>query len=144
MPEGKSIVDFGFLDENSLLLLCCTAGKSRHYKSAKCLKLTIAIGDNPGFSLIKISHQSATLLYRHYEAGQRPSLRPLDMDDQTLFCTRGFSHLSHFTPVQMMVQKSCSLRGEIPGRVCLVGKDRAMYKTYALPRSWEDVDTNGQ
>ncbi|KAK4650360.1 hypothetical protein QC762_706750 [Podospora pseudocomata] len=126
VPEGKSIVDFGFLNENSLLLLCCTAG------------------DNPGFSLIKISYQSATLLYRHYEAGQRPSLRPLDMDDQTLFCTRGFSHLSHFTPVQMMVQKSCSLRGEIPGRVCLVGKDRAMYKTYALPRSWEDVDTNGQ
>ncbi|KAK4204479.1 anaphase-promoting complex, cyclosome, subunit 4-domain-containing protein [Triangularia verruculosa] len=126
LPVGKSIVDFSFLDESSLLLLCCTAG------------------DNPEYCLIKISYRSSSLLYRQYEPGQRPQSRTLDREDQTLFCTTGFSHLSHFTPVQMEVQKTCRLRGEIAGRVCLIGKDRAMYKTYALPKSWEDADTNSQ
>ncbi|KAK0736801.1 anaphase-promoting complex, cyclosome, subunit 4-domain-containing protein [Apiosordaria backusii] len=126
LPEGRSIVDFGFLDENSLLLLCCTAG------------------NNPEYSLLKIKYRSLSLLYRQYEPGHRPQTRALDRDDQTLFSTVGFSHLSHFTPVQMEVQKTCRLHGEIPGRVCLVGKDKAMYKTYALPKSWEDADTNDQ
>ncbi|KAK4179671.1 anaphase-promoting complex, cyclosome, subunit 4-domain-containing protein [Triangularia setosa] len=126
LPEGKSIVDFGFLDENSLLFLCCTAG------------------DDPAYSLIRIRYRSISLLYRQYEPGQRPSAWALDRDDQTLFCTTGFSHLSHFTPVHMEVQKTCRLRGEIPGRVCLVGKDKAMYKTYALPKSWEDADISTQ
>lgn len=54
--EGKSIVDFGFFDENLLLLLCCIVGKLKYYMLVKCLKLIIVIGDNFGFFFIKISY----------------------------------------------------------------------------------------
>lgn len=33
----------------------------------------------------------------------------------------------------MEVQRASKTRGEIPARVCLLGRDRAVYKTYALP-----------
>ena len=46
-----------------------------------------------------------------------------------------FSHISGFTPGQMEVQRASKLRGGIPARVCLLGRDRAMYKTYALPEN---------
>lgn len=45
----------------------------------------------------------------------------------------GFSHTSGFIPIQMEVQQANNLRGEIPARVCLLGRDKVMYKTWALP-----------
>jgi anaphase-promoting complex subunit 4 len=37
----------------------------------------------------------------------------------------------------MEVARSNSLRGEIPARVCLLGKDKTTYKVYTIPKEWE-------
>jgi anaphase-promoting complex subunit 4 len=37
----------------------------------------------------------------------------------------------------MEVVEGNSLRGDIPARVCLLGKDKVTYKVYALPRKWD-------
>jgi anaphase-promoting complex subunit 4 len=42
-----------------------------------------------------------------------------------------------FLPVHMEVVEGSSERGEIPARVCLLGKDKVTYKVYALPLNWE-------
>lgn len=39
--------------------------------------------------------------------------------------------------MQMEVVQSNSLRGDIPARVCMLGKDKTSYKVYAIPREWE-------
>jgi len=42
-----------------------------------------------------------------------------------------------FTAIQMEVQNTSKTRGNIPARVCLLGRDKAMLLTYALPEDWE-------
>lgn len=42
-----------------------------------------------------------------------------------------------FLPVSMEVVEGSSLRGDIPPRVCLLGKDKTTYRVYAIPRDWE-------
>lgn len=37
----------------------------------------------------------------------------------------------------MEVVRSNSLRGDIPARVCLLGKDKVTYKVYSIPQEWE-------
>ena len=44
-----------------------------------------------------------------------------------------FTHEPSFTPIQMEVQRASKLRGEVPARVYLLGRDRAMYRTYQIP-----------
>lgn len=46
-------------------------------------------------------------------------------------------------PIQMEVQRASKTRGELPARVCLLGRDRTVYKTYALPDHFEEAPTGG-
>jgi anaphase-promoting complex subunit 4 len=39
----------------------------------------------------------------------------------------------------MEVRNRSRTRAEIPARVCLLGRDKAVYKMYALPEDWEAI-----
>lgn len=79
-------------------------------------------------------YQSAHMSYQQYTAGSCPPVLQLDaIGNADIGSCFAFSHMSGFTPVQMEVQRASKLRGEMPARVCLLGRDRAMLKTYALP-----------
>jgi len=47
--------------------------------------------------------------------------------------------VSGLAPIQMDVQRRSSARGEMPDRVCLLGRDKVTYRTYVLPEDWEAV-----
>lgn len=87
-------------------------------------------------TLISIPFQS--LLYSSYASGQ--------VSEPTTFQKKDFGsqltaaklpESSTFEPLQMEVVQSNSLRGEIPARVCLLGKDKVTYMVYAIPKDWE-------
>jgi anaphase-promoting complex subunit 4 len=87
--------------------------------------------------LLRIAYQSVHVPYRGYTEGQCPSEVSLNSaGGEGISSYFAFSHLSGFTPVQMEVHRASKLRGEIPARVCLLGRDKAVYKTYALPEDW--------
>lgn len=97
--------------------------------------------EKPKAVLLRVAHQSNRLSYHEYIEGQRPLVLDLDSTGiEGVASFFAFSHMSGFTPIQMDVQRASNLRGEIPARVCLLGRDKAMYKTYAIP---EDLIAGG-
>ncbi|KAK0623214.1 anaphase-promoting complex component Cut20/Apc4 [Immersiella caudata] len=122
LPRDTSIVDFKFLDDNALLILCSTK-------------------EEPAHTLLRISYRSAAIPYAEYRRVR--ATKAVDLPSHNapsqVCLSFGFSKMpTGFTPVQMEVQKKSSARGEIPARVCLLGRDKAMLLVYALP---EDLDT---
>ncbi|KAL2164253.1 hypothetical protein VTH06DRAFT_3469 [Thermothelomyces fergusii] len=115
LPDGATIVDFKFLDDESLVVLCSQR-------------------EEPKSVLLRIAYQSAQMPYQEHIEGQTPPTSQLDGTRQdTAASCYAFSSASGFTPIQMDVQRASKRRGEIPPRVCLLGRDRAVLKTYALP-----------
>ncbi|KAJ4304232.1 hypothetical protein N0V88_001845 [Collariella sp. IMI 366227] len=115
LQNGTVIVDFQFLDDKSLLCLCSRT-------------------EEPKSVLLRIAYSSTHMPYQEYTPGQCPSMVGLTEAMGSYF---GFSHISGFTPVQMEVQQAKNLRGEIPARVSLLGRDKAMYKTWVLPADFQ-------
>jgi anaphase-promoting complex subunit 4 len=134
LPEGK-ILDFKFLDDRSLLVLWIGFGSSE-----ACPRHQLTDHANPFIdstpTLINIPFQS--LSYSHYASGQVSE--PTTFQEKSfgsLLTAAKFPEKSAFEPVHMEVVRSNSLRGEIPARVCLLGKDKVTYKVYAIPKEWE-------
>ena len=84
--------------------------------------------------LVRIAYQSAQLPYHEYAEGNCPPVVELNSARSggpgSYFA---FCHISGFIPTQMEVQRASQVRGEIPARVCLLGRDKTVYKMYALP-----------
>ncbi|KXX79069.1 Anaphase-promoting complex subunit 4 [Madurella mycetomatis] len=132
VPVDTTIVDFRFLDDKSLLLLCSRGGMLRTLREAA----SHANDDpeEPKPALLHIAYQSANVPYREYTEGRRPPVMELDnIGDDGFSSWFGFSSASSFAPAHMEVQRANDLRGEIPARICLLGRDRMVYKIYALP-----------
>ena len=71
--------------------------------------------------------------------GQSPSVFYLNgTGSEGVSACFAFSDISGFTPAYMEAQRESDLRGDIPARVCLLGRDRAVYKTYLLPENWDE------
>ncbi|KAK4106231.1 hypothetical protein N658DRAFT_490835 [Parathielavia hyrcaniae] len=119
LPQGVTIVDFKFLDDRYLMVLCSQ-------------------NEEPRSVVVRIAYQSARIPYEEYAVGQCPSMLDLDGTGNEGFTScYAFSSMSGFAPIQMEVQRASKLRGEMPARVCLLGRDRALYKIYALPEDTE-------
>lgn len=118
LMTGATIIDFSFLDEKSLLLLC-------------------HIEEEPYHVLIRVAYRK--IQYEPVQEGQLPLVLEVGTrpHDDGIFPQFGFAHMTDFTPIQMEVLKANDLRGDLPARVCLVGRDRAIYKTYRLPEGWD-------
>jgi anaphase-promoting complex subunit 4 len=75
--------------------------------------------------------------YQDYVTGQSPEVIVLDgSGSEGISACFAFSHLSGFVPIEMGVESASTIRGQIPARVCLLGRDRMVYKTYTLPEVW--------
>lgn len=86
--------------------------------------------------LLNIPFQS--LSYRDIADGKTPEALRLEADklgEKLSLVTVPTS--AAFQPIHMEVIEGSSQRGDIPARVCLLGKDKVTYKVYALPRDWE-------
>ena len=78
-----------------------------------------------------------SLPYEEHVAGKEPQALRFEADSLgDLLSTAKVPCAAGFVPVHMQVVGGSSQRGDIPARVCLLGKDRATYKVYALPRNW--------
>ncbi|KAK3313486.1 anaphase-promoting complex, cyclosome, subunit 4-domain-containing protein [Apodospora peruviana] len=121
-PVDGAIVDFKFLDDRSLIVLCRQKGE-------------------PTPILLRANYKSHLINYSAYNDGERVdnnNLQNLDDKKQAeVWTSCGLSDLAGLVPVQMEVQRASKARGDVPARVCLLGRDRASYKTYALPEDWE-------
>jgi anaphase-promoting complex subunit 4 len=96
------------------------------------------LAEEPRSVLVRIAYQSARMPYQGYTTGQCPSTLELDGSwSGGISSCFAFSAMTGFAPIQMEVQRASKLRGEIPARVCLLGRDRAVYKIYALPEGME-------
>ncbi|KAK3692238.1 anaphase-promoting complex, cyclosome, subunit 4-domain-containing protein [Podospora appendiculata] len=119
LPKGITIIDFKFLDDLNLLILC-------HHN------------DDAGPVLLKLVYRAHTMVYRDYTIGKAPRTEKLGTSRTgSAFSTFRFSDMAGFTPVQMDVQRGSKAKGEMPARVCLLGRDKTVYRTYALPADWE-------
>ncbi|KAK4218072.1 anaphase-promoting complex, cyclosome, subunit 4-domain-containing protein [Rhypophila decipiens] len=112
LPDSGTIVDMKFLDDTSLLVLSRQKGPA-------------------AYVLLRADYQSSQLSYTASSATVVTAVK------DGIWTTLGFSDMTAFVPIQMEVQKSSSARGEIAGRVCLLGRDNAAYRTYALPEDWD-------
>jgi anaphase-promoting complex subunit 4 len=48
-----------------------------------------------------------------------------------------FSGPMDYKPMQMQVVDRNNSRGDIPGRICIVGQDKVTCKVYELPGGWQ-------
>jgi hypothetical protein len=95
--------------------------------------------EEPRSVLLRIAYQSANIPYQKCMEGQSPSVMGLDgTGSEGVSACFAFSHMVGFTPVQMEVQRASTLREAIGARVCLLGRDRSVYKTFALPEDWDE------
>ncbi|KAK3333189.1 anaphase-promoting complex, cyclosome, subunit 4-domain-containing protein [Cercophora scortea] len=119
LPKGITIVDFKFLDDMNLLMLC-------HQN------------DEAGPILLKLVYRARSMIYQDYTIGEAPQTEKLGTPQTgSAFSAFRFSDVAGFAPVQMDVQRGSKAKGEMPARVCLLGRDKTVYKTYALPADWE-------
>ncbi|KAK3939910.1 anaphase-promoting complex, cyclosome, subunit 4-domain-containing protein [Diplogelasinospora grovesii] len=133
--EGLGMVDFKFLDEESLLILCTKQKQGQGQGQGTMLLL-----------LLRIPFQQ--IQYEEYQEGLGEEIKEMKVED----VGKGFAFADlptgagNFRPVvQMEVQDRNDRRGEIPGRVCLLGRDKSTYRTYALPEDWEqEVDESSE
>ncbi|KAK4455960.1 anaphase-promoting complex subunit 4 [Podospora aff. communis PSN243] len=121
LPKDLSIVDFKFLDENALLVLCSAKEELKH-------------------GLVWISYRSTSIPWAEYRQGRAintANLPPREQQNQMCMWF-GFSKIpTGLAPVQMEVQKKSNSRDDMPARVCLLGRDKAMLMSYALPDDLE-------
>jgi len=79
-----------------------------------------------------------TLPYEDHVDGKRPD--PVALSAESITETLSVAKIpssTGFVPIHMEVVEKNSMRGDIPARVCLLGKDKTTYTVYALPRDWE-------
>lgn len=113
-------------------------------RSGKCPRFKQHIEANeqteePKAVLLRIAYQSARMPYQEHIEGQMPPMLELDGTGKDAFIScYAFSNASGFMPIQMEVQRASKLRGEIPPRVCLLGRDKAVLRTYALPNALDN------
>ena len=92
-------------------------------------------------TLLAVAYQSAIFSYGEHRDGQPP--KTVEVEDSPSgkhgIASFTFSDVSGFTPVQMDVQKGSKVRGDIPARVCLLGRDKAVYRTYVFPEDWQEL-----
>lgn len=143
LPRDVTILDFKFLDDSSLLILCSMKCMSDSYVEIGRITLTrnTAHTGQPT-QLLRIAYQSSGLSFSAYRQGTAPSVVEIgisDMEKSTnkLYMSFRFPKTAGFTPVQMEVERATKVRGDIPNRVCLLGRGNAQYRTYALPEDWE-------
>ncbi|KAL2141101.1 hypothetical protein VTI28DRAFT_2791 [Corynascus sepedonium] len=121
LPGSVTVVDLKYLDDEFLLVLCNQR-------------------DEPRSVLLRIAYQSPHMPYQAQIEGRTPPVLNLDgTGDGRIASCYSFSHMSGFTPIQMEVQKASTLRGEVPARICLLGRDRTMLKTYSVSSDLDEV-----
>lgn len=126
------VLDFKFLDEHSLLVLWANSRKT-----------VVALAEAPSshctdssLLLLNIPYQS--LPYEDQTDEKTPIELRLEAENLSdVLCVAKIPSGAGFVPVHMEVVEASSQRGDIPPRVCLLGKDKATYKVYSLPRGWE-------
>lgn len=134
IPENMTIVDFRYLDDKSLLVLCSQPGTSlTHIDGATAGANTHA--EEPRWILLRFAYNSTALSYDEYTPGRCPSAVAFD---ESIGSCVAFSHMSGFAPLQMEVHKASNLRGDMPARICLLGSDRSAYRIYALPEGLDE------
>ncbi|KAK0711407.1 anaphase-promoting complex, cyclosome, subunit 4-domain-containing protein [Lasiosphaeris hirsuta] len=123
LPKDAAIIDFKFLNDTVLLVLC-------HCK------------DRPPLTLLRIEYRSKLMPYSDYRKDQ--SLQNLELEPLVgktkMYLSFEFSRIGSFTPIQMEVQNASTARGNIPARICLLGRDKVGYKNYALSEGWETAE----
>lgn len=92
--------------------------------------------------LLRIAYQSSGLSFSEYRQGTtspvvRIGASDLEKNTNKLCMSFKFPKTAGFTPIQMEVERANKARGDIPNRVCLLGRGNAQYRTYALPEDWE-------
>ncbi|KAK0621351.1 anaphase-promoting complex, cyclosome, subunit 4-domain-containing protein [Bombardia bombarda] len=122
LPKDATVIDLNYLDNQALLVLC-------NYK------------DESKPVLLRIVYQSAHVPYSDYKEGQAPNMIKLEAQDAKGVCSSyTFSQMSGFTPVQMEVRGGSHARGNVPAKVCLLGRDKVTYKMYAIPEDWSSTE----
>jgi hypothetical protein len=92
--------------------------------------------------LLRIAYQSIGLSFSAYRQGMAPSVVKIGVSDlekntNKLCMSFRFPKTAGFAPVQMEVERANKARGDVPNRVCLLGRGNAQYRIYALPEDWE-------
>src|SRR5690349_1662872 len=104
------------------MVCLCWRGKTARYTNSHL--------EEPRSVLVRILYHSAHVSYTEYTEGRCPSILQLNgPGTEGIGSYFTFSHPSGFIPIQVVVQRASQLRGEIPARVCLLGRDRATYRT---------------
>ena len=145
LPKDATIVDFKFLDEASLLILYnmkCMVVFS-HLETACTTDTLITAPSGQSTKLLRVAHQSVCLSFSAHRKGTAPSVVEISASDlqrntnKNLCMFFEFPKSAGFTPVQMEVERASKARGDLPNRVCLLGRGHAQYRNYALPEDWE-------
>lgn len=93
--------------------------------------------EHPGPFLLPIQYQSSVLPYSTLVEGQAP---PTFMAEDGPFSPLPLESDSDFKPLQMEVQESGDQKEDVVARVTLLGRDKILQRTYALPASlWKGL-----
>lgn len=130
---GGRILDFKFLNDSSLLLLWAAQGQPDLLLSEQISCLLVL---EPNSSPVVLNVPFQSLSYTGYHGRVPEPVRIDEQDISQAFSPATFGELSDLAPTRMQVLASSSTRGDVPGRVYLLGRDRVTYKAFTLPEKW--------
>ncbi|KAM0285309.1 hypothetical protein ACHAQH_001498 [Verticillium albo-atrum] len=123
------IADLEFLNDEILILLLRTQGLLLvHFNLAKLRPPT-----DKNTLIMQLPIQPLEMKYSPYTEGSLPNPQPLAAGHKYASFALPDSG-SSFVPVRMEVQPRSDARDDMPPRVCLLGRDRATWRVFALEK----------
>jgi anaphase-promoting complex subunit 4 len=130
---SRTLIDFKFLNDESLIVLC-TQGTSSHFLPSTPTQPPIS---NPFHSLDNVPSvlwvpiQRDRLPYGTYDpADPTGTTQVVSADPFELY---SFPDTPVLRPVRMDVCDKSNVRGEVPARICLLESNCTTLRTFALP-----------
>lgn len=129
--QDGTIVDFKFFDDDTLLVLWYPEGAPACLPTPEnaCTCSADPPAGKPPF-MLQVPLSADYISYSPHTDGSAPQAHPVAMTDLSPLA---LPDDPKFAPSRMEVKAAVSARGNIPVRICLLGRDQLTYKVFTLP-----------
>lgn len=129
----RTLADFAFIDDTSLILLCKESGKSDISAHPVILVLVLSLTSFPDATpvLVSVPFRQHTIQYSPYDPNNTSEISHVPSDEFPSFTLP--EEQQAMRPMRMEVLDSSDIHGDIPKRICLLESNLSTLRTFTLP-----------
>jgi hypothetical protein len=132
---SRTLIDFAFIDNTSLILLCKESGES-NISAHPVVLVPVLVPSLTPFPdattvLVSVPFRQHTIQYSPYDPANTPEASNIPTDGFPSFILP--EEQQAMNPVRMEVLDSSDTYGDIPKRICLLESNLGTLRTFTLP-----------